>query len=77
MHAWKTEKTKKEMKTSAVLLLVAWNFFLLHYPSGKHAISASQTVTSSVNNCFMDFFKKININATELAGAIKLSSGMW
>lgn len=27
MHAWKTfEKRKKEMKTSAVLL-VAWNFF--------------------------------------------------
>lgn len=59
MHVWKTfEKRKKEMKTRAVLLLFAWNFFfLLWYPSEKGAISASQTDISSVNNYFIDFFK--------------------
>lgn len=58
MHAWKTEKRKKEMKNSAVLLVFALNFFLLQYPSEKGAISASQTVTSIVNNCFIDFLFK-------------------
>lgn len=59
MHAWKTfEKRKKEMKTSAVLL-VAWNFFfLLQYPSEKGAISASQTGVSSVSNYFIVIFFK-------------------